>query len=72
MEETPVTESTPLTCAYPGCEVVMKPDMEKGGRMPRYCDSPEHNTQSVYQALQRGEGDASPGTAARLGLKGEN
>jgi hypothetical protein len=57
------------TCAYPGCQVVMEPAPERGGPPPRYCDSPEHNTHSVFRALQRGEGDASPDTAARLGLE---
>jgi hypothetical protein len=72
MEETSVTESTPQTCAFPGCDVVMELGPEKGpnrtGPTPRYCDDPEHNTQSVFQALQRGEGDASPETEAGLGL----
>lgn len=64
-----MTESKRRTCAYPGCDVVMGDAPERGGPPPRYCDSPEHNTQSVFQALQRGEGEASPDTAARLGLK---
>lgn len=73
MEETSVTEPKPQTCAYPGCEVVMELGPEKGpnrtGPTPRYCDDPEHNTQSVYKALERGEGDVSPGAEERLGLE---
>ena len=56
------------TCAYPRCEVVPQTASEHGGPTPRYCDSPGHNAYSVFRALQRGEGDASPETAARLGL----
>jgi hypothetical protein len=67
-EERRVTEAMPKTCAYPGCQVVMEPAPERGGPAPRYCDSPEHNAHSVFRALQRGEGDAAPDTAARLGL----
>jgi hypothetical protein len=63
-----MSEAMPKTCAYPGCEVVMEPAPERGGPAPRYCDSPEHNAHSVFRALQRGEGDAAPDTAARLGL----
>ncbi|MDQ6749448.1 MAG: hypothetical protein M3Z33_01635 [Actinomycetota bacterium] len=63
-----MTETTRKTCAYPGCEIVMEPAPERGPE-PRYCDSPDHNAHSVFRALQRGEGDASPETAARLGIK---
>lgn len=62
-----MTETTPKTCAYPGCEVVMEHAPERGPP-PRYCSSTEHNAHSVFQALQRGEGETSPDTAARLGL----
>ncbi|MDP9228553.1 MAG: hypothetical protein M3M99_05805 [Actinomycetota bacterium] len=72
MEETRMTESTPQTCAYPGCEVVMEPAPERGGPAPRYCADPEHNTHSVFHALKRGEGHTSPETAAGLGLKGKS
>jgi hypothetical protein len=62
-----VTESRERTCAYPGCEVVIGPP-ERGGPTPGYCDDPEHNAHSAYQALKRGEGEAPPDTAANLGL----
>ena len=64
-----MTESKPTTCAHPGCEVVIEAFGERGGPPSRYCDNPEHNTHSVFLALQRGEGEASPDTAARLGIK---
>ena len=63
-----MTESNERTCAFPGCEVVIGPDPEHGGPPSGYCDDPDHNAHSVYWALKRGEGDASPDTAARLDL----
>ena len=63
-----MTEADVRTCAYPGCEVVIGPPPELGGPAAGYCDDPQHNAHSVYWALKRGEGDASPDTAARLDL----
>lgn len=60
-----MTHTEPQTCAYPGCEVVVEPP-ERGGPTPGYCDNPEHNAESMFRALQRGEGEPSPDTAANL------
>jgi hypothetical protein len=63
-----MTEPKQRTCAFPGCEVVLGPVSDAGPHVTGYCDDPDHNAQSVYRALRRGEGDASPDTAARLDL----
>jgi hypothetical protein len=71
-----MTEQKQRTCAFPGCEVVLEPVSEAGRHVTGYCDDPDHNAHSVYWALKRGEGHASPDTAARLDLpafqKGSN
>lgn len=59
-------ETEPRTCKYPGCDVVLEPGPEHRGPPPRYCDNPEHNAHSVFQALKRGEGETPPGMAERL------
>lgn len=64
-----MTQTTAKTCAYPGCDVVPENGPERSGPPPGYCESPEHNAQSAFRAMQRGEGDASADTAARLGLE---
>ena len=63
-----MSESNETTCAFPGCDVEIGPPPEHGGPPSRYCEDPEHNAHSVYWALKRGEGHASPDTAARLDL----
>lgn len=63
-----MTEPKQRTCALPGCQVVLGPSPEHGWPARRYCDDPDHNAHSVYMALKRGEGHASPDTAARLDL----
>jgi hypothetical protein len=67
-EEGWMSEPNQRTCAFPGCEVEIGPSPEHGGPAPGYCDDPDHNAHSVYWALKRGEGHASPDTAARLDL----
>ncbi len=59
-----MTEETPKTCAYPGCEAIV-PEPEQGGPTPGYCDNPEHNAHSMFRALQSGEGETARDTAGQ-------
>ncbi len=48
-----MSDESPKTCIYPGCERPAVPPHPKGGPQPSFCDLEEHNALTAHQARQR-------------------
>src|ERR1700760_3476862 len=44
-----MSDTTSVTCAFPGCDQPVTPPPATGGRS-RYCDDPEHNASTAFRA----------------------
>src|SRR5690349_12321223 len=58
-----MSDTTSVTCAFPGCDRPVAPPPATGGRS-RYCDDPEHNATSAFRA-RRGQGRGETETLDR-------
>jgi hypothetical protein len=55
-----MSESSPKTCIYPGCERPAVAPHPLGGPQPSFCDLEEHNALTAHQERQRLANESSP------------
>jgi hypothetical protein len=48
-----MSDESPKTCIYPGCERPAVPPHPMGGPQPSFCDLEDHNALTAHQARQR-------------------
>jgi hypothetical protein len=56
-----MSDDTPKTCIYPGCDRPAVPPHELGGPEPHYCELEEHNAGSTFLARQAAAAAAGAG-----------
>jgi hypothetical protein len=49
----PMTDDTPKTCIYPGCDRPAVPPHPLGGPQPAFCDRDDHNALTAHQERVR-------------------
>ena len=57
-----MSEPTPKTCIYPGCERPAAPANPLGGPQPAFCDLEEHNALTAHHERLRLAHESSSGS----------